>query len=54
MLPPRVVLNAVYAMLTDGLDSKQRDEFDTQLYGWGEVNQRATKKLFDMRGGEDE
>lgn len=53
MLPPRVVLNAVYAMLTDGLDSQQRDEFDASLYGWDELNKQADRKIFDIRGGED-
>lgn len=53
MLPPRVVINAVYAMLTDGLSNEQRDEFDARLYGWDEINSKANKTLFDIRGGED-
>lgn len=52
-MPPRIVLNVVYAMLVDGLDAKQRDEFDAELYGWNELNARANKALFDPRGGED-
>lgn len=54
MLPPRVVLNVVYAMLTDGMDSQGREEFDAKLYGWDELNQQGNKALFDKRGGEDE
>lgn len=53
-MPPRILLNAVYAMLIDGLDEKQRDEFDASLYGWNEKNQQADRKIFDMRGGGDE
>jgi hypothetical protein len=53
VLPPRVVLNAVYAMLTDGMDRKQRDDFDAELYGWTEVNQRANTRLQALSGGED-
>lgn len=53
MLPPRVVINAVYAMLTDGMDAEQRDEFDAELYGWNEMNTRANRALNDPRGGED-
>lgn len=53
MLPPRVILNAVYAMLTTGMTGDERDEFDAQLYGWNDLNKQAEKKLFDVRGGED-
>lgn len=52
-MPVRVALNVVYAMLTDGLDSKQREEFDTRLYGWTEVNEQANRALYaNTSGGE--
>jgi hypothetical protein len=51
-MPVRIALNVVYAMLTEGLDAKQRQEFDTSLYGWGEINDRANQEL--RRGIEDE
>lgn len=47
------MINAVYAMLTDGLSSEQRDEFDAKLYGWEEINSKGNKALFDIREGED-
>ena len=53
MLPPRVIINAVYAMLTTGMSSDEHDEFDSKLYGWDELNRQADKKLFDVRGSED-
>ena len=43
-----------YAMLVDGLDSKQREEFDTSLHGWGELNERGNQALWagdDNSGG---
>ena len=54
-MPLRVALNAAYAMLTAGLDAKGRDEFDTQLYGWSDLNDRANRALrmgLDESGGE--
>lgn len=50
-MPARAVLNVVYAMLTDGMDSKQRQEFDTSLYGWDALNDQANRRL---RGPADE
>lgn len=54
-MPLRIALNVVYAMLTEGLDAKQRHEFDESLYGWGEINERANQELrrgLDESGGE--
>lgn len=54
-MPLRAVLNIVYAMLTDGLDSKQRQEFDTSLHGWDALNEQANRRLrgpADESGGE--
>jgi hypothetical protein len=53
-MPVRAALNVVYALLTDGLDTKQRQQFDTDLYGWGEMNDRANRTLrmgIDDEGG---
>lgn len=50
-MPLRAVLNVVYAMLTDGMDSKQRQDFDTSLYGWDALNDQGNKVL---RGGIDD
>lgn len=44
-MPVRVACNIAYAMLTDGLDSKQRREFDAQLYGWDADNEKANQAL---------
>lgn len=35
---PRQALNTCYALLVEELDSKQRQDFDTRLYGWDEAN----------------
>lgn len=53
-MPVRAVLNVVYAMLVDGLGSKQRQQFEASLNGWDEMNQRANRVLQDQResGGE--
>jgi hypothetical protein len=50
-MPVRAVFNVAYALLVDGLDSKQRDEFDTSLYGWSDLNDSANRAL---RGGINE
>lgn len=50
-MPLRVALNAAYAMLTDGLDAKERERLDEQIYGWGELNDQANRAL---RAGVDE
>lgn len=43
----RVVCNVVYALMVEGLDGKERERFDADLYapigGWEE----ATDRLFD-------
>lgn len=44
-MPLRVALNVAYAMLTEGLDDKQRDHLDEQLYGWGDLNNQANRAL---------
>jgi hypothetical protein len=54
-MPLRVALNAAYAMLTQGLDADQRQHLDEQVYGWGEMNNRADRVLrmgVDESGGE--
>ena len=45
-MPVRAALNVAYAMLVDGLDAKQREEFDTNLNGWAELNERANQALW--------
>lgn len=52
-MPLRVALNVAYAMLTAGLDSKERDRMDEQIYGWSEINDRASRAL-RMPAVEDE
>jgi len=49
-MPVRIACNIAYAMLVDGLDAKQRKDFDTQLHGWDDINNRATQAL--LSGGE--
>lgn len=52
-MPVRVALNVVYAMLVKGLDSKARDDFDSRLYGWDELNDLGDRALRGvMSGGE--
>jgi hypothetical protein len=46
-MPVRTAVNTVYAMLTDGLDAEQRDEFDAKLHGWDELDRRANQVLWD-------
>lgn len=45
-MPPRVALNAYYAWRVDGMEPKQRKEFDSLLNGWDEANQAADRDLF--------
>jgi hypothetical protein len=45
-MPARAALNAYYAWKVDGLDAKQRKEFDNQLYGWAAENAAAEADLF--------
>jgi hypothetical protein len=44
-MPVRAALNIAYAILVDGLDSKQREEFDTDLHGWGDLNDVGNRIL---------
>lgn len=50
-MPFRVALNVAYAMLIEGLDGKQRQQVDDQIYGWAAMNERANQVL---RTGVDE
>lgn len=50
-MPVRVALNVVYAMLAKGLDDKQREDFDTRLYGWSELNDLGNRVLRGAGGG---
>lgn len=50
-MPFRVALNVAYAMVMEGLDADQRQKLDEQIYGWGDVNDRANRVL---RMGVDE
>lgn len=53
-MPLRVALNVAYAMLADGLDAKERERLDEQLYGWGELNEQANRALRMPAVDEDE
>lgn len=55
-MPVRIGLNVAYAMLADGLDSEQREELDSQLYGLAAETERANKRFQQkmMGGGEDQ
>lgn len=50
-MPLRVALNVAYAMLAEGLDEKQRQTLDEQIYGWGDLNERGMR---DLRAGIDD
>lgn len=62
-MPPRAVLNYVYALLVAGLDRKERDDFDAALNSgvgeatWARVEARAWERLeageFDQPGQSD-
>ena len=52
-MPVRAALNVAYAMLVDGLDAKQREEFDTRLNGWAELNERANQALWGAGADQD-
>ena len=54
-MPLRMGLNVCYALLVDGLDSEQRQDLDSRIYGWGEKNESANRRLQHemMSGGED-
>jgi len=55
-MPARVALNAYYAWRVQGMDSKQRKEFDSRLNGWDAANEAAERDLYarmnDEGGGE--
>lgn len=53
-MPLRVALNAAYAMLTAGLDAKERDRLDEQIYGWTDLNEQANRVLRLPAVDEDE
>lgn len=39
-----------YVLLTEGMDGKQKAEFDDQLYGWSSLNQAGNRRLFGSGG----
>lgn len=49
-MPVRVVLNTAYALRVRDMDADERRKFDDELYGYAEVNQRATRALFLASG----
>jgi hypothetical protein len=49
-MPLRAALNLAYALITEGADTKQRQEIDDQLYGWGDMNKRAQQDLYGDGG----
>jgi hypothetical protein len=38
----------VYALLVDGMDSKERERFDADLHGHSDKDKRALADLFGM------
>lgn len=52
-MPLRVALNVAYAMVTEGMDGKQRRQMDEQIYGWSSLNDRGNQ-LLRMPAIEDE
>lgn len=52
-MPVRVVLNVTYALMTQDMDQKQRRDFDAELYGLHDMEDRANRALWsDTSGGE--
>jgi hypothetical protein len=49
-MPPRAVLNAVYAHMVRDMDPKQRRNFNAELYGWKADNDAGMRAL--NSGGE--
>lgn len=45
-MPVRVILNVVYFMAVEGMDTKQRKEFDDKLYGFDVQNEAGTAELW--------
>lgn len=52
-MPVRQALNAVYAKIVSGLDSKERKKFDDDLYGFTERNRAGNDVLRGIREAED-
>ncbi len=52
-MPVRQALNAVYARCVDGLDAKQRKQFNDDLYGWSAMNERGNDVLRDFRAADE-
>jgi hypothetical protein len=51
-MPPRAALNMAYAYAVKDMDSKQRREFDNDLYGFTAENLAAEREL--RRWAEDD
>jgi hypothetical protein len=49
-MPMRAALNIVYALQVKDLDPKERAKFDDDLHGWGAVNERANRALWEPSG----
>jgi hypothetical protein len=49
---PRAALNMAYAHAVNGMDSKQRRDFDDELYGFTAENLAADREL--RRGFDDD
>lgn len=45
-MPVRTALNVVYALLVDGMDPKDRERFDAELYGLDAESERANRALW--------
>jgi hypothetical protein len=45
VLPLRLILNITYAELVKGMDRKQRDEFDSKLYGFDVMSRDGMREL---------
>jgi hypothetical protein len=46
-MPLRAVLNVTYALQVKDLDAKERARFDADLHGWGAVDERANRALWE-------
>lgn len=44
------MLNVTYLLLTEHADEKQKRDIDDKLYGWGAMNEKASKALWDDGG----
>jgi hypothetical protein len=52
-MPVRQALNAVYARVVQGMESKDRKKFLDELYGWSDLNERGNDVLRDIRAIDD-